>query len=455
MKAHRIRRGLDLPLAGAPDQVITTGSAVSRVAVLGDDFIGLKPSFLVQAGDTVSRGQALFEDKKNPGVRFTAPASGTVTAIHRGERRAFQSLVIDIGRGDGEADQAPFPAWRGASPGAHDAAALRALLLESGLWTALRTRPFSRVPAADSQPYALYITAIDSRPHAPAVAEVMAGREADFEAGVAALSQLCPGQTHVCTAPSLAPALPALERVGLQVFDGPHPAGNVGTHIHWLSPVDLTRTVWHIGYQDVLAVGHLLRTGQLDLHRVVSLAGPGAMRPRLLRTRLGASTDELTRGELQTGRQRVVSGSVLDGRTAMGETLGYLGRYHQQVSVLAEAVEREFFGWIAPGIEKFSVWGVVLGAWRRAPQLALTTTTNGGSRAMVPIGAFERVMPLDLMPTFLLRALLVKDDERAEALGALELDEEDLSLCTFVCPGKAEYGPLLRAALSRIEKEAA
>ncbi len=455
MKAHRIRRGLDLPLAGAPDQVISTAPAVSRVAVLGDDFIGLKPSFLVQAGDTVRRGQVLFEDKKNPGVRVTAPASGTVTAIHRGERRAFQSLVIAIGQSDGEADQAPFPAWRGASPGAHDAAALRALLLESGLWTALRARPFSRVPAADSQPYALYITAIDTRPHAPAVAAVMAGREADFTAGVAALSQLCPGQTHVCTAPGFAPALPALEQIAQQVFDGPHPAGNVGTHIHWLSPVDHGRAVWHIGYQDVLAVAYLLRTGQLDVQRVLSLAGPSATRPRLLRTRLGAATDELTRGELLPGRQRLVSGSVLDGRTAMGEVLGYLGRYHQQLSVLAEAGEREFFGWIAPGIEKFSIWGVVLGAWRRAPRLALSTTTNGGNRAMVPIGSFERVMPLDLMPTHLLRALLVKDDERAEALGALELDEEDLALCTFVCPGKAEYGPLLRAALARIEKDAA
>ena len=179
------------------------------------------------------------------------------------------------------------------------------------------------------------------------------------------------------------------------------------------------------------------------------------MRPRLLRTRLGAPTGGLTAGEIATGTQRVVSGSVLDGRTAQGDVLGYLGRYHLQVSVLAEATEREFMGWIAPGANKFSIWGVVLGAWRRRPQLTLNTTTNGGSRAMVPIGSYERVMPLDLMPTFLLRALLMKNDERAEALGALELDEEDLALCTFVCPGKAEYGPLLRAALSRIEKEAA
>jgi Na+-transporting NADH:ubiquinone oxidoreductase subunit A len=219
--------------------------------------------------------------------------------------------------------------------------------------------------------------------------------------------------------------------------------------------VDIERTAWHVGYQDVAAIGRLFAIGELDVERVVSLAGPGVSRPRLLRTRLGGATDELVRGELASGNLRVVSGSVLDGRTAAGDVHGYLGRYHLQVSVLAEAGERELLGWIAPGADKFSVWGVVLGAWRRHAKLALTTTTNGGARAMVPIGSFERVMPLDLMPTFLLRALLMRDDERAEALGALELDEEDLALCTFVCPGKAEYGPLLRDALARIEKEAA
>jgi Na+-transporting NADH:ubiquinone oxidoreductase subunit A len=217
--------------------------------------------------------------------------------------------------------------------------------------------------------------------------------------------------------------------------------------------VDLERSVWHIDYQDVAAVGRLLCTGRLEVERIVALAGPGVQRPRLLRTRLGASIDELAQGEIAPGAQRLISGSVLDGRTASGQVLGYLGRHHVQVSVLAEAVERELFGWIMPGFDKFSVWGVVAGAFT-GRALVLNTSTNGGSRAMVPIGSFERVVPLDLMPTFLLRALLMGNDERAEALGALELDEDDLALCTFVCPGKAEYGPLLRAALERIEKEA-
>ncbi|MGL6109293.1 MAG: NADH:ubiquinone reductase (Na(+)-transporting) subunit A, partial [Rubrivivax sp.] len=288
----------------------------------------------------------------------------------------------------------------------------------------------------------------------PAVGVVLAGREADFEAGVTCLAKLTSGPTYVCVGAKSSVTAPSAAGVKLGVFDGPHPAGLAGTHIHLLSPVDLDRSVWHIGYQDVAAIGRLFTTGRLDVERVISLAGPSVLRPRLLRTRLGASIDELVRGEIAPGAQRVISGSVLDGRIAMGEALGYLGRHHLQVSVLAEAAERELFGWIMPGFDKFSIWGVVAGAFTGRAQ-ALNTTTNGGARAMVPIGSFERVMPLDLMPTFLLRALLMGNDERAEALGALELDEDDLALCTFVCPGKAEYGPLLRAALSRIEKEAA
>jgi Na+-transporting NADH:ubiquinone oxidoreductase subunit A len=451
---HRLKQGLDLPLAGAPEQVVHDTRAATHVALLGADYVGLKPTFRVAPGDRVRRGQCLFEDKRAPGVRHTSPAAGTVVAIHRGERRAFQSLVIEVAPEDGADAQVPFTRFTGAPPERLSADAMRELLLESGLWTALRARPFSRVPAPGSTPRALFITAMDTRPHSPAEAVVLAGRDADFAAGVTGLAKLCTGTTYVCVAPGTKLRIPPAANVRTEVFDGPHPAGNAGTHIHFLSPVDLERSVWHIGYQDVAAVGHLLRTGQLDVSRVIALAGPSVRRPRLLRTRLGASTDMLAQGEIAAGVQRLVSGSVLDGRTAQGEVHGYLGRYHQQVSVLAEATERELFGWIMPGFDKFSLWGVVAGAFT-GRALALNTTTNGGSRAMVPIGSFERVMPLDLMPTFLLRALLMNDDERAEALGALELDEEDLALCTFVCPGKAEYGPLLRDALSRIEKEAA
>jgi Na+-transporting NADH:ubiquinone oxidoreductase subunit A len=238
-------------------------------------------------------------------------------------------------------------------------------------------------------------------------------------------------------------------------FDGSHPAGNVGLHIHRLYPAGAGRVVWHIGYQDVTAIGHLLNTGQLEVDRVVSLAGPAVLRPRLFRARLGACLADLTQGELQDGELRVISGSVLDGRAMGGEVLGFLGRHHQQVSVLPEGRGRDLLGWIAPRRDKYSIWRAVAGHFAHQPGLPLTTTTNGGARAMVPIGAYERVMPMDIMATHLLRALITGDDEQAVALGALELDEEDLALCTFVCPGKTEYGPLLRQALDRLEKDLA
>lgn len=449
---HAIKRGLDLPIAGIPVQSIEDGPAVPRVALLGADYVGLKPTLHVQPGDEVLRGQLLFEDRKTPGVRHTAPAAGRVVAIHRGERRAFLSVVIEVAASDGDEAQVAFSAAT-ALPGRGDGAALRALLVGSGLWTTLRARPYSRVPSPQDSPQALFVTAMDTRPLAPGVEVVMAGREDDFGAGVLALRELTAGPVFVCRAPGSALRVPQAERVRVEEFSGPHPAGNAGTHIHFLYAVGAGRSVWHVGCQDVAAIGRLVTTGRLDVTRIVSLAGPGVARPRLLRTRLGASTSALTAGELLPGEQRVVSGSVLDGRSAMGEAEGYLGRYHQQVSVLAEGRERELLGWIAPGRDKFSVTGAVLGAFARARRRAFTTTTNGSPRAMVPIGTYESVMPMDILPTFLLRSLLTGDLERAEALGALELDEEDLALCTYACPGKNDYAPLLRDMLNRLEKE--
>ena len=451
MALHKIRKGLDLPLAGAPTQTVEPAVAVRRVALLGPDYPGLKPSILVQPGDRVRRGEPLFEDKKVPGVRYTAPAAGTVAAVHRGERRAFVSIVIDVDERARD-HTVRFGAFDGRPVATLAADAVRALLLESGLWTALRARPYGRVADPGTSPRSIFVTAIDTHPHAPDLAAVLAGRAEDFRDGVAALAKLTAGKVFVCAGPQGELPVPDDPRIVVERFAGPHPAGTVGLHIHLLDPVDHQRHVWHAGAQDVAAVGRLFRTGDLDVARVVSIAGPGALRPRLVATRVGASIDDLVRGERRPGEQRAVSGSVLGGRTAMGEAEGFLGRYHQQVSIVPEITEREMFGYITPGANKFSIWRVVVGAFGRRP-LPLNTSTNGGPRAMVPIGSYERVMPMDLMPTFLLRALATKDLERAEVLGVLELDEEDLALCTFVDPGKTEWGPLLRDMLERLRKE--
>ena len=455
MSRHVIHKGLDLPILGDPQQRIEDARPPKRVALLADDYIGMRPTMFVSPGDVVRRGDALFEDKKTPGVRYTSPAAGRIAAINRGERRALQSVVIELddAEREGRGEQARFESFDGQDVAALSREQVAALLIESGLWTTLRRRPFSKVADPVEKPDAVFVTAMDTNPLAPSVDAVLAGREADFERGVAALAQLLDGPVYVCKAPSTSLRAPSNGRVSIEDFEGPHPAGTAGLHIHTLRPVNRARVVWHVNYQDVLAIGRLFAEGVLDVDRVISLAGPSVKNPRLLRTRIGASTDELVSGELLEGEQRVISGSVLSGRSARGGVLGYLGRYHLQISALPEGREREFLGWLDLGANKFSTINVVLSRLFKNKRFRFTTTTNGSDRAMVPIGMYERVMPMDIMATFLLRALLMQDIERAEELGVLELDEEDLALCTFVCPGKSEYGPLLRRILTTIEKE--
>ncbi len=442
----KIKRGLDLPLAGAPEQRIEPARAVRSVAVLGCDYHGMKPTMAVQVGDRVRLGQVLFSDKKNPGVHFTAPGAGVVSAIHRGEQRVLQSVVIDL-EGD---DAVEFARYDAAQLPALDPQAVRDNLQQSGLWTALRTRPFSKVPAVDAMPSSIFVTAIDTHPLAADPAVVIGERPADFANGLAVLARL--GKVHLCKASGVGLSGEVQANVQPHEFAGPHPAGLAGTHIHFLDPVSAGKSVWQIGYQDVIAIGALFSRGQLDVTRVVALGGPVVDKPRLLRTRLGASLEELTAGELQAGSNRIISGSVLGGRTSRG-AFAFLGRYHVQVSCLHEGRERELLHYLRAGVNKHSVLNIFVSKLMGGRKLAMDTSTNGSPRAMVPVGNYEAVMPLDILPTQLLRYLIVGDTEMAQKLGCLELDEEDLALCTYVCAGKYEYGPILRDNLARIEKE--
>ncbi|MEH8083050.1 Na(+)-translocating NADH-quinone reductase subunit A [Gallibacterium anatis] len=442
-----IKKGLDLPIAGKPAQVIHDGAAITEVAVLGEEYVGMRPSMKVREGDVVKKGQVLFEDKKNPGVVFTAPASGTVTAINRGAKRVLQSVVIKL---EGES-QMTFAKYSIEQLANLTVEQVKQNLVESGLWTALRTRPFSKIPAIDSKPSSIFVNAMDTNPLAAEPALIIKENAEAFQNGLTVLSRLNEGKLFVCKAAGT--SIPTINASNVQVeeFSGPHPAGLSGTHIHFLDPVSISKFVWYINYQDVIAIGKLFTTGELYVDRVVSLAGPQVKNPRLVRTRLGANLNELTAGELADGENRVISGSVLNGHTAVAP-VNYLGRYALQVSVIAEGREKEFLGWIMPGANKYSITRTVLGHFGHK-LFKFTSAVNGGHRAMVPIGTYERVMPLDIIPTLLLRDLSAGDTDSAQALGCLELDEEDLALCTFVCPGKNEYGPMLRAALDKIEKE--
>ena len=442
-----IKKGLDLPIAGKPEQVIRDGNAITEVALLGQEYVGMRPSMKVREGDVVKKGQVLFEDKKQPGVLFTAPASGTVTAIHRGAKRVLESVVIRV---EGN-EQETFDKYDAAELSSLSGEQVRQNLLASGLWTALRTRPFSKVPAADSVPHSIFVNAMDTNPLAADPAVIIAEYESDFVNGLTVLSRLIEGKIHLCKAPENKIPVSHAQNVVVNEFAGPHPAGLAGTHIHFIDPVGINKTVWSINYQDVIAIGKLFTTGELFVERIVALAGPQVKNPGLVRTRLGANLSQLTAGELKDGDNRVISGSVLSGMKAAG-SVDFLGRYALQVSVIEENPNKEFLGWIAPGANKYSITRTTLGHFAKK-LFNFTTAEHGGERAMVPIGNYERVMPLDILPTLLLRDLIVGDTDSAQALGCLELDEEDLGLCSFVCPGKYEYGSILRAALDKIEKE--
>ncbi|HAC89161.1 MAG TPA: NADH:ubiquinone reductase (Na(+)-transporting) subunit A [Planctomycetaceae bacterium] len=444
-----IGRGLTIPISGEPAGQVDV-KETGRVGLVAADYIGMRPTMLVAVGDSVELGQPLFEDKKTPGVIFTSPAAGKVVEVNRGEKRAFQSVVIQR---EGQASRS-FLVVDADRLGTLGRQQIVEQLVASGLWTALRVRPYSKVPSPSGPPpHSIFINAMDTNPLAVRPELIVQEQSEAFAAGVRILSQLTAGKTYVCRTPGSKLLDEGNPGVILAEFDGPHPAGLVGTHMHMLSPVNANRNNWYINYQDAIAVGHLFLSGKLDPTRIISLAGPSVKNPRILRTSLGASLEELVSGELVAGEHRVVSGSILNGR-AMQSPCGYLGRYSLQVSVLEEGTQREFLGWQMPGFNRYSVTRAFASAiGSAAKKFALNTSLGGSERAMVPIGVYEKVMPLDMIPTLLLRSLISRDTTTAQDLGCLELDEEDLALCTFVCPGKYDYGSILRDNLMKIEKE--
>ncbi|MEX0284795.1 MAG: Na(+)-translocating NADH-quinone reductase subunit A [Paracoccaceae bacterium] len=445
MKRFSLRKGLNVPISGAPRAEIAEGAPVRTVGIIGDDYVGLKPRIAVSEGDPVGPGTPILFDKDTPDAMVVSPVSGVVKAINRGARRKLISVEIEVGDG---AEAVDFSA-------VGDIATREGLterLCAAGLWTSFRTRPYSKVPQPSDVPTAIFITATDTEPHAPDPALAINAEAEAFAKGVEAVAALTDGNTYLCQGDGA--ALPGADVQGVEAatFTGPHPAGLAGTHIHFLSPPTANTFVWTIGYQDVIVIGRLLLTGQYDASCVVSLAGPQCADPRLVRTVAGASMTDLAANDLSGDVPvRMISGSVLSGRAGEGAS-AYLGRYARQITLIEEDRKQIPMGWIRPMFAKYAVQPVLGSAFANR-EFPLTSNLNGGRRAMVPLGTFEALMPQDYLPTQLLRALLVMDTDQAQLLGALELDEEDLGLVGFACPAKYEYGLALRVCLTKIEKE--
>jgi len=420
-----IKTGLDLSIAGPPAGNRFHGKAAASAAILGRDFPGVKFELLAEQGRPVKAGEALLRDRHRPAIVFPSPISGTLGSINRGARRALVSLTVI---GDGADDAVVFVV-----PDAPDRDQIRGLMLESGHWSSLRTRPFGHIPDPTGEPKALLVTAIDTEPLAPDPAPVIAAYAAQFCRGLDALSRLTDSPLYLCQAANADIPTGESTRFRIARFDGPHPAGLPGAHIHQLCPIGFDGAeAWHMGYQDVIALGYLMATGQTWQQRIVALAGPAVENPRLLAVPTGAATDDVVAGELNDDDARVISGSVLSGHTAFG-TESYLGRHHRQITALPEAKQS-------------------IRSWQRS---VCDTALGGEPGPLIPTGDFERVAPPGILPVPLLRALLVGDVDRARELGALELVEEDVMLLSYACPSKTDYGALLRKVLEQLHGEAA
>ena len=446
MNIFNLKKGLNIPVLGIPEQIIQGEKKPKSVAVLGPDYIGLKPKMLVSVGDKVKRGSPLFCHKDYPEILYVSPCKGKVKVINRGDKRVLLSVVIDV---ESLSDKG-INIIKTHSNEKSQEQFVKKCLFDSGLWTSFLTRPYSKVPSSDSLPSSIFITAMDTEPLCPDAELIINHDLKAFNEGVKKISLLTKGKVFICTKNN---SQLKVNDFDTYEFAGPHPAGLAGTHMHFLDAPSATKTVWSIGYQDVIAIGKLFLTGFIDVSRIVSIAGPHALKPRLVKTVLGASLDDILDGEYnQAEGCRVISGSILSGFHATNE-LAYLGKYSRQITIIKEDLEKHFFGWIKPQPNKFSVMPVLLSAFGFFKLFNLTSNLNGGRRAMVPTGVFETLMPQDFLPTQMLRALLVMDTDVAQSLGALELDEEDLALCTFACPAKYEYGSALRDSLQKIEKE--
>ncbi|MGI9305190.1 MAG: NADH:ubiquinone reductase (Na(+)-transporting) subunit A [Gammaproteobacteria bacterium] len=419
-----IKKGKNLGIGVTPRPRAGDTKLSSNVALLGRDFPGVKFEVLADEGVRVKAGAAVLRDRYRPQIVFCSPVSGTVAAVNRGARRALMSLRIDCDDEQGVAEL-DVPAALGRDE-------VRRLMLASGLWTALRTRPFGHVPDSGGEPAALLVTAMDTEPLAADPAAIINGHAENFSRGMDALTALCEAPVYLCKAPDADISTGESKRVVVAEFSGPHPAGLPGTHIHSLCPIGFgPDEAWHIGYQDVISLGCLVSTGRPWAQREIALVGPAVKRPRVLTVSCGAAVGELLADELEEEPVRVISGSALSGHAAVGAE-AYLGQRHNQLTILPEAQP-----------ERGSRW----------KKTVFDTGLGGKPGPFVPISDLERVAPPGVLPVPLLRALLVGDVERARDLGALELVEEDLALLTYVCASKTDYGPLLRDVLDRLYKE--
>ena len=442
-----LTKGLDLSLKGeiTNQDLPNEKNLTSRVALLGTDFHGIRPTMFVAEGQEVKQGEKLFEDKKNPGYSHLSPINGKIIEINRGDRRSFLSMVIE--KNDDENSFEVDTTFEKSSDQVLN------FLNDYGLLGLFRTRPFSKVPMVGSLPNKIFISLIDSNPLSFEPKIIIEDNLEAFNKGLELISYLPNDGVHLGISNDDL-ELFSSHNINYHKFNGPHPIGLVGTQIHKISPASLTNQIWTIGYQEIIKIGKTLISGYLSNDKYISISGPQVFDPEIVMTNYGACVEELTAGKLLEGENRIISGSVLCGHICEGPK-AYLSNFSNQISVIREVNkdDREFLNWLRPEIRKHSSLRMFLTSIFKNYKYNLTSAINGGFRAIVPVGVYEEIFPMNLMITQLLKAIVTEDTELAQTLGVLELDEEDLALCTYSCPSKYDYGLILRNILEKIEKD--
>jgi len=446
-KVIKIKKGLDIKLKGAAKKIISNVQPSSTFAVKPIDFPGVVPKLVARPGDKVKAGSTLFFDKVHPEVKFTSPVSGEVKAVNRGERRRILEVVVEA---DGQQKSEDFGA---ADPGKLDQELIIKKIQDAGLWPSIRQRPYAVIARSQSAPKAIFISGFDTAPLSPDMDFMVKGNDSAFQTGINVLNKLTKGEVHL----SLNASYPAADvftqtnGVNLHYFKGPHPAGNPGVQIHHIDPVNKDEVVWYLQPQEVIMIGRLFEQGIYDATRVIAITGSEVKKPRYFKVLSGTSIEPYVMDNVNSGELRYISGNALTGSKI--NKIGYLGYYDSQVTVLPEGNYYEMFGWILPGFRKLSVSRSFPSWMTPGREYKVDTNLKGGERPFVVTGEYEKVLPMDIYPMFLLKAILVDDIEKMEQLGIFEVAEEDFALCEFICPSKTEIQSIIRQGIDLMIKE--
>jgi Na+-transporting NADH:ubiquinone oxidoreductase subunit A len=446
----KIRKGLDIPLKGEAGKTTVTAPRSQVYAVKPPDFHGLTPKMIVKEGDKVKAGSPLFFDKYNEKILFTSPVSGTFIDLIRGPKRRILEVRIQAENSDSYLD------FGSADPSSVSREEIIDKMLNSGIWPVIRQRPYSMIAKPESNPRGIFISAFNSAPLAPDMDFIVKGQESLFQAGLNVLSRLTEGDVHLSVHASKTKSDAFLKAKGVKIhhFEGPHPAGNIGIQIHHINPINKGEVVWYVDVQDVIIIGRLFETGSYDAKKIIALTGSEVKEPKYYETITGARIDAVISGNVMYQEDvnlRYISGDVLSGTKITAD--GFLGFYDNQISIIPEGDKPQLLGWVAPNPDKFSISRTFFSFLLPKKKYRHTTNIRSGERPFVVTGLYEQVLPMDILPMQLVKAIMINDIDQMEQLGIYEVAPEDFALCEYVCPSKIEMQTIIREGLDAIYKE--